>query len=71
MPTAPRRDPSPLRRRLQQGTLAVAGAAAIGLGYAWWEARWFTLRHVTMPVLPAGAPELRVLHLSDLHLTPY
>jgi predicted MPP superfamily phosphohydrolase len=24
-----------------------------------------------LPVLPAGAPELRVLHLSDLHLTPY
>ncbi len=44
---------------------------AAGYGYAWWEARWFALRHVTMPVLPPGAPELRVLHLSDLHLTPY
>ncbi len=51
-------------------TAAVA-AAASGLGYAWWEARWFTLRHVTVPVLPPGAPELRVLHVSDLHLTPY
>ena len=55
-------------------TTPVRSAAAIGaagLSYAWWEARWFVLRHVTMPVLPAGAPDLRVLHLSDLHLTPY
>jgi uncharacterized protein len=48
--------------------LAATGVA--GLGYAWWEARWFTLRHVTVPLLPPGAPELRVLHLSDLHLVP-
>jgi predicted MPP superfamily phosphohydrolase len=50
---------------------AVTALGAAGLGYAWWEARWFTLRHVEVPVLPAGAPELRVLHLSDVHLTPY
>ena len=30
----------------------------------------FTLREVTVPVLPAGQPDLRVLHVSDLHLTP-
>ena len=57
----------PIARVAAAGT--VAGAA--GLGYAWCEARWFALRHVTVPVLPPGAPELRVLHLSDLHLTPY
>ena len=51
------------------GGLAAAGA--LGVGYAWCEARWFTLREVTVPVLPAGAPDLRVLHMSDLHLTPY
>ena len=50
---------------------AAAATGAAGLGYAWCEARWFTLRHVTVPVLPPGASELRVLHLSDLHLTPY
>jgi len=50
---------------------AGAAAGAAGLGYAWCEARWFALRHVTVPVLPEGAPDLRVLHLSDLHLTPY
>lgn len=47
---------------------AVAGAAL--LGYALWEARQYTLRHVTVPVLP-GAGEIRVLHLSDLHLTAH
>ena len=30
----------------------------------------FTLRRVTVPVPPAGAADLTVLHLSDLHLTP-
>src|SRR3712207_3895572 len=52
--------------------LGLGGAVgAAGLGYAWWEARWFTVREVTVPVLPAGSPDLRVLHLSDLHLAPY
>ena len=53
------------------GLSALLGLGAAGYAYAWWEARWFTLRHVTMPALPPGAPELRVLHLSDLHLAPY
>lgn len=30
----------------------------------------FTLRRFTVPVLPPGSPDLSVLHLSDLHLTP-
>ena len=30
----------------------------------------FALRRFDVPVLPAGAPPLRVLHLSDLHLLP-
>jgi predicted MPP superfamily phosphohydrolase len=34
------------------------------------EARAYTLRRATVPVLPPGSPALRVLHLSDLHLTP-
>jgi predicted MPP superfamily phosphohydrolase len=34
------------------------------------EVRWFTLRRCTAPVLPAGHQPLRVLHVSDLHLTP-
>jgi predicted MPP superfamily phosphohydrolase len=38
--------------------------------YAVWEARTYTLRTADLPVLPAGARPLRVLHLSDVHLTP-
>ena len=30
----------------------------------------YILRRVSVPVLPAGSPAIRVLHLSDLHLTP-
>jgi uncharacterized protein len=49
------------------------GATAAGVGltaYAMAEARAYTLRRVTVPVLPPGSPDLRVLHLSDVHLTP-
>jgi predicted MPP superfamily phosphohydrolase len=34
------------------------------------ETRRFVLREATLPVLPPGRAPLRVLHLSDLHLTP-
>ncbi len=50
--------------------LAVGGLA-LGAGltaYAAIEARSYTLRRITVPVLPAGSPDLRVLHLSDIHL---
>ncbi|MGI8458756.1 MAG: metallophosphoesterase [Propionibacteriaceae bacterium] len=50
------------------GAVALAGTA--GVGYAWLEARSFRLRRVEVPVLPAGADRIRILHLSDLHLTP-
>jgi uncharacterized protein len=50
------------------GAGAVVGAGVTA--YAVWEARAFTLRSITLPVLPHGADQLRVLHLSDLHLTP-
>jgi predicted MPP superfamily phosphohydrolase len=30
----------------------------------------FQLREVKLPILPKGSPELRVLHFTDLHLTP-
>lgn len=46
-------------------------AAATGLAYsAGYEVRAFTLRDVTVPVLPAGADSIRVLHVSDIHMTP-
>lgn len=61
---------SPLPRAL--AGVAVGGLAA-GLAttaYAGWEARRYVLRERTLPVLPVGARPLRVLHLTDLHLTP-
>ncbi len=30
----------------------------------------YVLRESSLPVLPSGHPEIRVLHFSDLHLTP-
>ena len=48
-----------------------AAAAVTGLAYASIvELRWFTLRTAEVPVLPPGHRPLKVLHLSDLHLTP-
>lgn len=57
------------------GFLATAaqsvGAIGLGtLGYSLIEAQSFTTRHVQIPVLPNGSSDLRVLHLSDLHITP-
>ncbi|NBV90247.1 MAG: metallophosphoesterase, partial [Actinobacteria bacterium] len=52
---------------------ALAGASGLGvatLGYSLAEAQAFTTRQVLLPVLPSGSGELKVLHLSDLHLTP-
>ncbi|GAA0907713.1 metallophosphoesterase [Virgisporangium aurantiacum] len=54
-------------------TLA-AGTVGLGLGVAAYaslvERNWYRLRRVVVPVLPPGAAPLRVLHLSDLHMTP-
>jgi uncharacterized protein len=50
---------------------AVAAIGASCLAYAGlYEIDAFRLRRVDVPVLPAGRRPLRVLHLSDLHLTP-
>lgn len=51
------------------GALALTGASALAWA-ALVEVRWYALREVTVPVLPAGQEPLRILHLSDLHLTP-
>jgi len=51
---------------------AAVGSAAAGLWYAAAvEVHAFRLRRHRIPVLPAGSPAIRVLHLSDLHLTPW
>ncbi|MFR9672891.1 metallophosphoesterase [Streptomyces sp. TR06-5] len=46
---------------LAAGTAALTYATAI-------EPRAFRLRRVTVPVLPEGAPPLRVLQVSDIHM---
>jgi predicted MPP superfamily phosphohydrolase len=51
-------------------TLGVATIGAAGLAYSLWEAKQFRLRQVELRVLAPGERPLRVLHLSDLHLTP-
>ena len=52
----------------------LAGVSAIGLGalaYAGlYEVNAFRLRRFDVPVLPAGAAPIRVLHIADLHMTP-
>ena len=58
-----------MRARTLLGAAAVAGAAGIGYG-AIIERNWFALRQHEVPVLPPGASPLRVLHISDTHLTP-
>jgi predicted MPP superfamily phosphohydrolase len=51
--------------------LTALAATAAGLAYAaGYEVRSFRLRRITVPVLPPGARPLRVLHITDLHLTP-
>lgn len=54
-----------------------AGAATLiagGLGFVAWaaaiERRRFTLRRYELPILPAGATPIKVLHLADFHYAP-
>jgi uncharacterized protein len=59
-----------VRLRTLVPVTAAAGAAA-ALGYATIiERNWFTLRRYELPVLPPGTGPLRILHISDTHLTP-
>src|SRR2546430_3256050 len=59
---------------MQAALRALAVTAAAGAGAAVYagavERNWFTLRRYKVPVLAPGAAPLRILHLSDVHLTP-
>lgn len=58
-------------RALTSAVGFAAGGAAAGLAYAMgYEPRAYTLRRVDLACLPAGSRPLRVLHLSDVHMTP-
>jgi predicted MPP superfamily phosphohydrolase len=58
-----------MRAKTLLGAAVVTGA--LGFGYAAViERNWFALRRCDVPVLPDGAAPLRILHISDTHLTP-
>jgi uncharacterized protein len=58
---------SNVTRTLALGALVGAAGVLYATGY---ESRAYTLRRVDMPVLPPGSAPLKVLHLSDVHMTP-
>ncbi|MFV0633921.1 metallophosphoesterase [Demequina sp.] len=50
------------------GAVVLAGAGV--LAWSLVEARSYTVRQLTAPVLPPGTKPVRILHFSDLHVTP-
>jgi predicted MPP superfamily phosphohydrolase len=56
--------------RTRTSLVGLAALGVAGLGYAVAEAHRYTLRRTEAAVLPPGQPSLRVLHISDMHLTP-
>ena len=58
-----------MRPRGLIGTSAAAGGALFAYA-AIVERNWFALRNYEVPVLPEGSGPLRLLHISDAHLTP-
>lgn len=58
-----------MRREALIGATAAVGAGVFGYA-AVIERNWFALRHYDVPVLAPGARPLRLLHISDAHLTP-
>jgi len=59
-----------LIRSLVRGGVAGGIAATATAAYAAHEARQYTVRTRDLRVLPSGMRPLRVLHLSDIHMTP-
>ena len=56
--------------RLTRGAAVVAGAGLATAAYGGLiERNLFTLRRFAVPVLDPGTPAVRVLHVSDLHIT--
>jgi uncharacterized protein len=51
------------------GGLAVVGAGCLAYA-ALYEVNAFRLREVEVPLLPAGAVPIRILHISDIHMVP-
>ena len=58
-----------MRARTLLTAAAVAGAAGIGYSSVV-ERNWFALRRHELPMLAPGVAPVRILHISDAHLTP-
>ncbi|KSU67368.1 metallophosphoesterase [Arthrobacter sp. NIO-1057] len=62
-----------LRHAAGTTALAAGGALALGgalVGYGMLETQKFGLRRETLNILPRGAADIKVLHLSDIHMIP-
>src|SRR5258708_33157740 len=58
-------------RKLCAVRLGLVGTGAATLAYASMiERNWFHLRRFEVPVLAPGARSIKILHISDTHLTP-
>ncbi len=53
----------------------VLALIAVGIAAAIWtvgiERNLYTVRRETVPLLPAGSPEITVLHIGDIHMAPW
>lgn len=62
------------QRSIRTAVRGAAALTALGAATAAYaaviERNWFRLRRYEIPLLPAGSPRLRILHLADAHLTP-
>jgi len=62
---------STLARAALKAAGGILGAGVAGVAYAGLvERTWFTLRRFAVPALPPGSAPVRILQVSDLHLTP-
>ena len=55
---------------LANSALAIGASGVGSLAYGMAEAQAFKVRELDLELLPAGSDSIRVLHISDLHITP-
>ena len=55
---------------LANSALAIGATGVGSLAYGFAEAQSFKVRELDLDLLPAGSESIRVLHISDLHITP-
>jgi predicted MPP superfamily phosphohydrolase len=55
---------------LANSALAIGATGVGSLAYGLVEAQAFKVRELDLALLPAGSESIRVLHISDLHITP-